>query len=145
MWMEQLAHLEALESAFDRAGGRRRRFKTSSTKSKTNSNNNTLANCDKPRFVAEVTCESILIEMGRVLQANNLFLPTLLPFSKDLTEPLEEEGKPEMPRLTRLLEMGLVALHHVVGAIPEGTKAQLDTILLGTTMLQRQLEELFKC
>ncbi|KAG9068904.1 hypothetical protein KI688_011197 [Linnemannia hyalina] len=146
MWMEQSAPLEALESAFDRAGGRRRHFKTSSTKSKTNSNNsNTPKNCDKLRFVAEDTWESILLEMGRVLQANNLFLPTLLPLSKVLTEPLEEEDKSEMPRLMRLLEMGLVAFHHVAGVIPEGTKTQLETILQGTTTLQRQLVELFKC
>ncbi|KAF9137973.1 hypothetical protein BGX30_009728 [Mortierella sp. GBA39] len=146
MWMEQSAPLEALESAFDRAGGRRRRFKTSSTKSKTNNNNTTTPkNCDKPRFVAEDTWESILLEIGRVLQANNLLLPTLLPLSKVLTEPLEEEDKSEMPRLMRLLEMGLVAFHHVAGVIPEGTKTQLETILLGTAMLQRQLVELFKC
>ncbi|KAF9541570.1 hypothetical protein EC957_002936 [Mortierella hygrophila] len=143
VWMEQSAPLEALESAFDRAGGRRRRFKTSSTKSKTN--NNTPKNCDKPRFATEDTWESILLEMGRVLQANNLLLPTLLPLSKVLTEPLEEEDKSEMPRLMRLLEMGLVAFHHVAGVIPEGTKTQLETILLGTTTLQRQLVELFKC
>ncbi|OAQ23413.1 hypothetical protein K457DRAFT_25071 [Linnemannia elongata AG-77] len=146
MWMKQLAPLEALKSAFDRAGGRRRRFKTSSTESKTNNNySDTSKNCEKPRFVAEETWESILLEMGRVLQANNLLLPTLLPLSKVLTEPLEEEDKSEMPRLMRLIEIGLVAFHHVAGAIPEGTKAQLDTILFGTKMLQRQLVELFKC
>lgn len=139
--MEQLAPLEALESAFNRAGGRRRRFKTKST----TNNNNTSENCDKLRFVAEATWESILTEMGRVLQSNNLLLPTLLPLSKVLTKPLEEEEKSEMPRLMRLLDMGLVAFHHVAGEIPEGTKAQLDTMLLGTTRLQSQLGELFKC
>lgn len=147
MWMERAGPLEALESAFDRAGGRRRRFKTSSIKSDTDSssNNNTPINCDKPRFVAEETWESILMEMGRVLQTNNLLLPTLLPLSKVLTEPLEEEDKSETPHLMRFLEMGLVAFHHVAGAIPERTKAQLDSILVGTTMLQRQLGELFTC
>jgi hypothetical protein len=142
--MEQMVPLEALESAFDRAGGRRRQFKTTSTKNN-NIKNNTPANCEKPRIIAEETWESILLGMGRVLEANNLLLPTLLPLSKVLTEPLEEEDKSEMPRLMRLLEIGLVAFDHIADAIPEKTKSQLDTILLGTTMLQRQLVDLFKC
>ncbi|KAF8942862.1 hypothetical protein BGZ47_006055 [Haplosporangium gracile] len=141
IWMEQMAPLEALESAFERAGGRWRRFKTSSTKT----NNNTPANCEKPRFVAEDTWESILVEMDRVLQTNNLFLPTLVPLSKVLAKPLKEEDKSELPRLMRLLDMGLVAFHHVADAIPEHNKSQLNTILLRTTMLQSQLVDLFNC
>lgn len=143
LWMDQMVPLEALESAFDRAGGRWRQFSTPFAKN--SNNNNTPVTCDKLRFVAEETWESILLEMGRVLEANNFLLPTLLPLSKVLTEPLEEEDKSEMPRLMRLLEIGLVAFHHIADAIPKKIKSQLETILLGTLMLQRQLVDLFNC
>ncbi|KAF9087843.1 hypothetical protein BGX29_000591 [Mortierella sp. GBA35] len=84
------------------------------------------------------------MEMGRALQADNHLLPTVLPLSKALTEPLEED-KAEMPRLMRLLEMGLLAFHHVAESTPEKTKPLLMPVISRTELLQRQLVDLFKC
>ncbi|KAG0375114.1 hypothetical protein BGX24_009523 [Mortierella sp. AD032] len=148
LWMEQIMPLEALESAFDRAGSGRQQFSTATITNddKTQSSNNkTPTDCNGPRFIVEETWESTLVEIGRVLQAYKFLLPTLLPLSKVMTEPLEEEDKTEMPRLMRLLELGLVAFHYVAESIPQQTKSQMETVLLGTGLLQQHLIDLFKC
>ncbi|KAF9090191.1 hypothetical protein BGX23_006171 [Mortierella sp. AD031] len=106
-WMAKLAPLEALESAFDRAGNGRIKAYI-----KDKINTNTLANCKNTLHV--------------------------------LTEPLEED-KAEMPRLMRLLEMGLLAFHHVAESTPEKTKPLLMPVISRTELLQRQLVDLFKC
>ncbi|KAF9126727.1 hypothetical protein BGW39_006413 [Mortierella sp. 14UC] len=137
--MRQMMPLEPLESAFHRAGNGRGQFNTAPVKDETKPGNKTPTDCDGPRLIAEETWESTLMEMGRVLA------PDLMPLSKVMTEPLEEEDKAEMPRLMRLMELGLVASHHIAESIPQQIKSQLETVHLGTELLQQHLVDLFKC